>query len=540
MSTPSVIIQEFEVAYNVPRTMREFSSVRDRLDHILVDEFERAWDRCVLNGEAQESYCFIDRLEFSFSLDLAAWDDHTIARRWAVRLYDALEKKIKSGTGVVFFEDRAHYLAAFLCALLQGTAAGDPCFRDLISFTASESATAMVQLLSAEPDTGRDALLLLTKAGYLPLFLARLTDEAIERLWSICIAPASRAPVFTASYPIWVRRLLVFLNDFFLSGQGESRDLISLHLEFIRANPDLGPDTNLAVFHRDLIRLRYSSSPSGAAGRIAPVLPDSHSEAFLQRLTARIDETDIASLLRLLFASRPARTHGVFSRCAGLFLLLPTIAEFRFHDFSASLQFSVASANVSLPAVIRYLLGLQLLGPRRDQFSKDPGLLLFSGLPEAPDWFAIQDCADSLIPAFHDFFLAWIAKSEERLRRELHYRDAFRKRHSPDDLSSLPSGESPSRSSGLFLLDRTVAAFANAVLREFTARLGSFSESSVDFLVRNFFALTGEIADQPQAVTVTLATCPLQSLLRLTGFTASETSIPELANRPLHFVFPEV
>ena len=199
----------------------------------------------------------------------------------------------------------------------------------------------------------------------------------------------------------------------------------------------------------------------------------------------------------------------------------------------------MAFADASLPAVIRYLLGLQFLGQRRNQFTMDPGLLLFSGLPEVPKWSAIQECADSLVPDFHDSFLAWIAKSEERLRRELHYRDAFRKRHSPDDLSFLPAEEFLSRSGGLFLLDRTIASFANAVLREFTARLGSFSESSIEFLVGNFFALTGEIADQPQAVTVTLPTCPLQSLLRLTGFTSFAASIPELGDRPLHFVFPE-
>ena len=539
-----ITIHEFEVAYQMAGIRQDAALARSRLDRIAREQFVQGWDRYIDDVEAEESYCYIDHLELELTLNLAATDDGAIAHRWATRIYDAINKKIRSGVGVVVFRNRAHYLAAYVTALLRGTAWSDPCFEGFRRYSALDPGTAAVQVLTAEPESGPGALLLLCETGQLPPLMESLSDESAHVLWTRCLASETPVSIFTGAYSLWVRRLLAFLRGNPLARASESKELVTLYLELLRAYPDLGPDRNLAVFLRQLVHFRHVhffgkrvNPPPGSEneplGRgLEP------SEQFLQRMVAKVGEAESSALLRHLTTQAPlTAANRIFSRASGIYLLFPIIEDCQLTSFCRTVE-PPLFGGVRQESLLRYLLALEVLGHFRHSVLKDSGLLLFAGLDQAPEWTFIEEYAQSLTRDVHDSMLAWIRKRKERLEREYQRPDTNTQSHALKDLSFLPIDRLSTSTAELRALDETLAAFSDLILQEFTRRIGAFSESTVDFLARNFFVLDGEIELDSEFLTVHFISCPLQVLLRMTGICSGERRIPHSENRILRFVFP--
>jgi hypothetical protein len=86
-------------------------------------------------------------------------------------------------------------------------------------------------------------------------------------------------------------------------------------------------------------------------------------------------------------------------------------------------------------------------------------------------------------------------------------------------------------------LDRSLATVSEALLARFASRLGAFSESSYDYLCRNFLACDAELAISEDRVVVHFLTCPLQTVLRMAGFDDVDCRLPWLGWRTLEFRF---
>jgi hypothetical protein len=541
--------------YVISSSELDASFTQRRLDLIASDLLARTWeDRISHDRGDDDAMYFIERMEVNLALDLSSGDDRALAETWAHALHKGIFRTLRQHDNhIIVFRDRAEFIASFLGDLLRGYAWKSWYYREFEHLRALSPGQAALKVLSEDGDTGRDALMELTRRDELDLLLARLTDTEVETIVSQCLLPPGPTVAFPNRYPGWVQSLRALLSGQRLTLTSMlARDLARLYLGLLRQHPELGPDVHLARFIRDLLRLRQqvmeltdsrtflrrvaSENWTAALGQLGRGSGQQLLATFIRAITG----PEVVALLQDLQAETPqAILSRVSTPYGGLFLLVPTIVEMEFYNFLQACPYPEPQ-DMPKAGLLLFVIALQCLGRQHvQQAQHDGGLALFAGLPAPPALSQLERYTKMLTPGTHQTFIrTFQAHQTEITNRPGFFRLPQSMSSEVTDTSgwlSLCAGTEP------FLSDRewddALGMVSFTLLRRFASKLGAFAESSPAYLCRNFLESHAEIEVFADHITVHLRTCPLQVVLRMAGFDHNTWTVPWLENRKLEFHF---
>jgi hypothetical protein len=552
MRTPEIHVERLDALYSVPRGRQSSAaSIRRRLDQIAASTLARDLEQRFAALGSDERLYFIEQLSVDCTLDLAR-DDSRLSGVWARALHEDVLKTISRGGGnVVVFRDRADFLASFLEDLLAGGAWGRWYFGELRELSSLSTGQAAARALAADADTGRDAMLELTRRGGLDSLLSALDDSQADAVVRACLLPHAQSVAPRGTYAHWVAALRAQTSrgaQTFV----RARDLARLYLGLLRERPDLGPDVTLARFLDGLLRLRHALKQSEEPARMLSRVEAEDLESLrglsghgdeselLARLLREAGGAETAALLREIQAG-PAPSASRMSATAfgGIFLLCPALIGLRLEEFLRRCPYPEPEGSTKA-ALLLHVVALQCAGARDfDAAQRDAGLALFSTTGPAPTRAQLSAYAEGIAQDTH-----------ERFARELRAHMHEVGRRSPAVLSlagakedevnaefHLTGDEDDAQPSSLAALSAALAPASAAVARAFAARLGAFSDSSPEYLRRNFIECRAALEVSDERLLVRFMTCPLQMVLRMAGFDHSTWTLPWLGGRELEFQF---
>jgi hypothetical protein len=560
MANESIHIQHFHGQYTLSKTHRSPQTLQHRLDHIAQTFLSSAWDT-VLSASANpdEAYYFVDRLDVNLTLNSAITDDRTLAKAWAEALQQGIWQQIRQGSAsAIVFQNRADYLASFIADLLRGQAWQQWYYQEFLPLRSHSQAQIILQVLTADADTGRDALLALTQRGSLELLLSHLDNNTLERLVTTCLVPPSPRVVLASTYGTWVQRLRSHLATIsFSPTDSPARNLARLYLTLLRKHPELGPDVNLARFLQDLLRWSATlQSHSDLAEFLQQLTTEDwpallrqrrYSPSWFTTLVREVSGATVAELLRALGTdtqSPSQRSTTTAPRClftpfGGVFLLLPSLLDLELPEFLADCAYPEPQTDSKL-GLLLWVMALQWLGPAQVEVAAhDVALALLAGV--AQPWershlmtYLAQIPADShgaLQSAFQAHAAAVLQKPfliplrRQGLELPSAHLDSLR----------LSVGTDPWLADEAF--DIALGPLSGLVLAWFATRLGAFAGSSPDYLRRTVLQSEAEVEIFTDRVEVHFLTCPLQMVLRMAGYDHQTWTIPWWNERSLAFSF---
>lgn len=554
MPTNLIHIHHLDARYRVSRSLDNPSSLQHRLDRIATDLLARVWeDRIAHVRGGDEVIYFIKQMEVNLILDPSSGDDRALAETWACALHEGILRALSLGdSSVVVFRDRVAYVASFLEDLLRGRAWNQWYYHEFEHLRSLPLGQAAFRILSEDGDTGRDALIELTRRDDLDLLLAILTDAEVEVIVSKCLLPPGPTVILPNIYAEWIRSLRSLLaGQRFTLTSVLSRDVARLYLSLLRQRPELGPDVNLARFVRSLLQLRQaivqmrnrrdflsmveSEEWTGALN----LLGRGDEQQFLGMLVREIGGPEIVLLLRDLQAGSPhTATRRISTQYGGIFLLAPTIAELGLQDFLQLCPYPEPQ-GVSKSGLLLFLIALQCLGRRNaEQAQRDEGLALFAGLSAPPTLHQLNEYAEGLVPDMHQAFSDMFQTYQIEI---VNRPGVLKPRSIPSEVIDnsgwlwLSSGAEPFLPNREWDLALSMASLT--ALRWFASKLGAFSESSPEYLCRNFLESQADVEVFADRIAVHFLTCPLQMVLRMIGFDHTTWTVPWLEDRKLEFRF---
>jgi hypothetical protein len=546
-------IHQFNAQYNIARSLNNPAALQRRLDQVASELLAGALEARFSNWlDSDELVCFIEHMTVDLTLDPAKMDDRELAAFWASGLQEGIVKTLSQrGNSVILFRNRGEFLASFLEDLLAGRAWDYWYYQEFDALRSLSLGQAVLTLLVAEGDTGRDALLELTQRDCLERLLAILTDDEVEAIAIQCLLPPGPSVVLPNTVGIWVQRLRSLLSRVRLTNI-LMRDVMRLYLGLLDQHPELGPDVNLARFIRDLLQLRQTLATLDRRSAVLSYLADDDLRAALnqldrgratQLLTTLMPElrgVDVVALLQDLQvdAAQPIGSRTIIPY-GGIFLLVEAIADLELYNFLQQCPYS-ESPNFPKANLLLWLIALQCMGqPNVERTQRDRGLAVFAGFSQPPATALLQSYAVSLTPEMHAAFIqAFQTHLQTVLRRPnlfLYQRSLLSSTPAASDWFSL--SESPVAPCSNSQWDGALAEVSRTILQGFAIKLGAFADSSPSYLCRNFLESQAEIEVSSSHIRVHFLTCPLQMVLRMAGFDHFTWEVPWLENRQLAFEF---
>lgn len=553
----TIRIQQFNAQYNVARNAIAHDSpatLQRRLDRVATDLLARALDDRIANlTDSDDPICFIQQMEVNLTLDPIHLDDRQLAAIWADALYKGILQTLSHpDSSVLIFQNRGEFLASFLEDLMWGRAWNYWYYEEFASLRSDSVSQAALKVLLEDGDTGRDALLELTRRGNLERLLANLGDREAETIADRCLLPPSPRVILPNALPIWVKSLRSWFGSGFTLTFTLSRDVMCLYLNLLRQHPELGPDVNLARFIRDVLQLRQTVAAMNDRSAFLSHLESDNWTAVLNQLgrgsgqqllmslMRELTGGEVVALLRDLQVETPQTiSQRVVTPYGGIFLLVGAIADLELYDFLQRCPYPEPE-GISKIGILLWAIALQCLGYQNAiQAKRDRGLALFAGLSKVPELTQLQHYVEMFSPAIHT---AFIKHFQTHLREQLSRPEQFALARSlsststvsldwfslcPESNSLLPDSQ----------WDAALARVSSIILQAFAAKLGAFSDSSPAYLCRNFLASQAAIEISENAIVVRFFTCPLQMVLRMAGFESSMWEVPWLGNRQLSFQF---
>jgi hypothetical protein len=547
----SLQIHQFNAQYIVARSLENPLDLKRRLDQVAMDLLTDALEISSAIVEA-EPICFIEQMTVDLTADIAVMDDRQLAAAWAKSLQQGIARTLnQGGNGVTIFKNRGEFLASFLNDLLTGQAWHCWYYQEFLEWRSLPTSQAILTILTADSDNGRDALLILTQQGQLDRLLAQLSDTEVEAITRFCLLPASPNVVLPNTIPVWIQAVLSRLQQGFTLTGILARDVIRLYLELLHRHPELGPDVNLARFIRDLLQLRQTMMGRDdrhqllqqlAADQWAGVLNQLERGAARQLLMTLMTELsggEVSELLQDLQTAAPSSVEAVgMTSFGGIFLLLSAIVDLELHHFLQHCPYPEPE-GISKTGLLLWAIVLQCLGYENAvQARSDRALTLLAGLAQPPTSSQLQHYAESLTPAMHATFA-------EQFQHHFHNQN----HPAQFGFATVFSSPSPLTFDWFFLCtdpspllpnaewDATLAIVSATVLRTFAARLGAFADSSPAYLCHNFLQSQATIELSSHQLIVRFITCPLQMILRMAGFDHHTWNVPWLENRQLTLQF---
>jgi hypothetical protein len=553
----TVRIHQFNAQYNVARNAIAHDNPADlqrRLDRIATDLLARVLDDRIADlTDSDDPICFIQEMEVNLTLDPTYLDDRQLAATWADALYKGILQTLSHpDSSAVIFPNRGEFLASFLEDLLRGRAWDYWYYEEFDSLRSDSVGQAALKVLVKDGDTGRDALLELTRRGSLDLLLANLGDGEVDAIASQCLLPPSLRVILPNALPVWVQSLRSLLGSGLRLTFTLSRDAMRLYFNLLHQRPELGPDVNLARFIRDVLELRQTVaamndrsaflSHLGSDNWTATLNPlgRGSGQQLLMSLMRELTGGEVVALLRdLQVETLQPISQRVVTPYGGVFLLVGAIADLELYDFLQRCPYPEPE-GISKIGILLWAIALQCLGDRNAiQAKRDRGLTLLAGLSKVPDLTQLQHYVEMFSPAIHTAFIQQFQiHLSEQLRRPEQFGLA-RSLSSTSTVSldwfSLCPESNPLLPDSQW--DAALAIVSSTILQAFAAKLGAFSNSSPSYLCRNFLESQAAIEVSGNAIVVRFLTCPLQMVLRMAGFESSTWEVPWLENRQLTFQF---
>lgn len=553
----TIRIQQFNAQYNVARNAiapDSSTTLQRRLDRVATDLLPRALDDKIVNStDNNEPICFIQQMEVNLTLDPTHLDDRELAAIWADALYKGILQSLSHpDNSVLIFQTRGEFLASFLEDLLWGRAWDYWYYEEFDSLRSKSLNEVALSVLLEDGDTGRDALLEVTRRGSLERLLAILSDREVEIIADQCLLPPSPRVILPNTLPVWIENLRSLFRSGLTLTFTLSRDMMRLYLNLLRQHPELGPDVNLARFLRDVLQLRQTVVAMNDRSAFLSYLESDNwtatlnqlgrgnGQQLLMSLMRELTGGEVLALLRDLQVETPQPiSQRVVTPYGGIFLLVGAIADLELDRFLQHSPYPEPE-GISKMRILLWAIALQCLGYENAiQAKRDRGLAVFAGLSKVPELTQLQHYVEMFAPAIHT---AFIEQFQIHLREQLSRPEQFGLARSlsststvsldwfclcPESNPLLPDAE----------WDAALAEVSSTVLQAFAAKLGAFSDSSPSYLCRNFLESQAAIEVSGSAIVVRFLTCPLQMVLRMAGFESSTWEVPWLENRQLSFQF---
>jgi hypothetical protein len=547
MESNRVNIRRFDARYLVPRDHHGPHTIKARLDDALAATVlgpALAAALSVLFAATDESIWVIRRLDLNVELN-AAWDrdqlTHVIATKLSRTLASALRNEENDGN-VLWFANRAAYLAAFLSDLVTGSAWGSWYYESFTGLKLLSTSAALRSAICRQPDTGREALLLFSEYEVKRVLLSLTAQDALLILhslaghqtavhdfeccqiaWSVCESTDLK------SLDDWQLALGVFLT-----ASRQRRDasgsalkaasiaLVSLTRLLTQLAPDEQQGLLVALTNSDLAALYQTAR--GRAEDLTPLL--SCSPAWISEV--------VATLRRGQTSPPTADAVRRDTSFGGVFLLLPLLDELTLMLAKATSGWQQVDEAAAI-TLARFLLLIKCCGRQHAQRAfYDPLLRDLMLVPPTITPSVIGRWSASITTPQLQIFLETLVNWQESQGLAAEHQLLLLKKRR-DDFSFLrpPDAIRISRR-----LDRVLSVAAQHVLRAFAWRLPGFAESNLRYLAVNFLNFPAGVEEEVSRRVVYVGRPPLHLVLGLTGMLRQNYRLSWLDERPLS-LFPE-
>lgn len=391
-----VDIRRLRALYLVPREHPAPERVRDRLDTATRDLPQAlaaalsAW----LSGET--GLWLIRRLDVEMDVN-AAWDREALTGAWTREIARTLGETLRDGEdgeNVLWFPDRAAYLARFLVDLAGGRAWNRWQYEAFEGLRLLALSAGLRSAICEHPATGGEALLQLDPRE-LKSVLDGLTSQDARRVLDTLAGSASSGAEtisFEAAWSAWGT-----LEGESLTAGNEWRNALRLYLAACPEQPGAGgPPLRAAVLALPRLARRLADCPVSEGRLLIAALTGGDPGALYS--AAGTDAEVLAPLLRLpgewvrdvgqALLARGAAMSSAHDRekperrstpFGGVFLLLPLLDELPLHE--ARRDWPDADGLDAL-ALVRFLLLIKCLGqPRAGSAFYDPAVRDLMAVP---------------------------------------------------------------------------------------------------------------------------------------------------------------
>lgn len=455
-----------------------------------------------LLSDSDTGIWLVRRLDVDVHVNLAAAGE-SVTRSWAAQIARALTPILRGtgdGVNVLWFPDRAAYLARFLTESAVGAAHGRWYFEEFAGLSALPMSATIRTAICDDPELGL-------------LALARIGDDELERvvraltehdaqivLDAIATVQRGSSEAVGAAWRAWRR-----LGSAGVIG-GEWQCALRIFVNAVSHDSQVGgtalSDAALAV-----------ARSAGGGEHVFTGSPSASRSSTDDKLTAQLEK-----LLRMEtpLAEEVAER---FTEFGGAFLLLPILAEMPLAEATEAWPDPDQCAAIS---IIRLLALAKCFGPERALCALgDPLLQELLLIPRefdadtAADWCARVGPAD--LKRFHATMRVWAAERDAARRPSQTDSDYFRL----NSESRITPG-----------VEHAATRTALLALRVFGERLRGFADSTPRHLHANFLDCTATLRDEPERRVVRLSRPPLHLVLSMAGLTRSEYRLSWLGDRP--------
>ena len=586
-----VHIDRFRATYHVARDHPDAAGVRRRLDDVMTGPLSRALRGTLAQPlPLEEGVWVIDRIGLELRMDVDCAPE-LVARHWARHFALSLVRAAHAGDGVLYFPDRARFLAAFLVDLVDGMAWRHWYWRPFDGLKVLPLAAAIRTAVLDGPDRGLAALLAIEQ-GPRRRVLAALTEGEAKRILAglssahdVAGPPDRAVDRALANEGAWaadrpaIAALALYLALVAVDRALGGRDVAALAgalatlatLRIGLAAPSLDRLAE-ALRQGDVASLPRSAGlpsprvlqpvltlPPSARDRVASWLVDAGTKPFTRPPTPEITESDgVATWLQ--------------TRFGGALILLPLLDRLPLAETTVEWP---APDGLSAAALVRLLVLAKCVGAA-DAFAcvLDPLIRELLGLPATllpravgdwtrtippREWRSLQRAVDragprpKAAPAFswrrttrggvgvvligHDHWL-FCAPSGPRPSRRWFMgaaisdpppaEDAIRAKVERDlAWLTLPPFLCRARAA-----DTALSLAARRLLSRVAARLFGFAGSSAPYLWRNFLDVPGRLLDDGEERRVVLGRPPLHVVLNQSGLARARFTLSWLDERP--------
>ena len=419
--TSHLTISRLNSVYLVAHDHPAPDRLRSQLDQTMRTRLAGACARSLSSvlDPADPAVWLIRRVELDLALDAGGLDEETLARAWSRGITMAVVRAIEfgpDGHSVLYFPDRAAYLAYFLGELIDGRAWGRWYLSGFESLRSLPAGTAAAEALAREPQWAEPALKHLAAQGRLERLLDLLRSRDAALVLDACVPPAPLAAADDPDRQVIDAVLTRWSELARRADWPQAVRTLFVVLETRRLFPELAP----AAVRLAAERLSGLASLAGQTGLAAAALaslavadPDAALAAVRQAgatvglenlaFFVRLAQGDAAWLAGAVGAARagmpqplstprrPPAHEIIATQVAGLFVLVPFL-----RDLAWPAVLAAAPGGLDAARALCYLLCLKVCGRPRSQAARfDPALLAAVGLDHAPDADDLDRCTQA-------------------------------------------------------------------------------------------------------------------------------------------------
>jgi len=491
MNDSRLQIRRVHAQYLVPSDHPAPGHIKDRLDNEIRRSLSQVLSAAFSTwfSETDSSLWFVRQLEIDLAINAASNGEgvsRTFTRQLGRALGDTLQDTDQNN--VVRFSSPADYLARFLSDLAAGDAWGRWYYESFFGLRMLPTSAVLRTAVCSRPDTGKDALLLLSKNELRDVLRALNRQDARLILESLTSGLTDESEFDLHEMASTILRLV---EPDLLAELNEWGQALYLYLSVARHQEEAGLDETHAV----LLLLRCSHD------RLRDIAED------LQTVEAEV---------------KAAETERRYTSFGGAFLLLPLLDEIPLEEALHNWPHSDEAAAISL---VRFLVLIKCSGPKHAQHTLTNSLLRDLMLvPPSVSADVLTEWQSRVATKHMDSFLKTLTDWQRQLGRS-NDRDI-----SESDLSYLALPGAVECSSAL---DLALSVTAHNLLRNFAWRLPGFAESNLPYLANNFLDFPASVEEEPTRRIVRLSGPPLRLVLGITGMMRQTYRLSWLDERPL-------